>query len=219
MKKTLNIIFIITIIILTKLLLTFSINEIIIKNYKNNIYNDKLIKSLYILNINQPYIAYYNNGNIDYKNNNFNDAIDKYNKALNKKPPQKKVCDIRINLSLAIIKTIQPTDINIALEKLENARNNLYNNNCANPINNSGYSKKAEKLEEEIKKLEKLLNNNNAPSTNEQEETETENPKKEYEKIEKEIKQNQKEANANRQSELETYEHLEQYEYYSGKKW
>ena len=62
MKKILKIIFIILLIILIKLILSFSINEIIILNYNNKVYNKTLIKILYILNFNQPYIAYYNEG-------------------------------------------------------------------------------------------------------------------------------------------------------------
>ena len=38
------------------------------------------------------------------KKEKYNEAIRKYNQAINKKPPKNKICDIRINLSLAMIK-------------------------------------------------------------------------------------------------------------------
>lgn len=109
MKKIIKTILIILIIILTKLIFSYTVNEILIWNYKNKNYNSILIKTLYILNFNQPYIKYYNDGNILYKKEKYNEAIRKYNQAINKKPPKNKICDIRINLSLAMIKKeIQP---------------------------------------------------------------------------------------------------------------
>lgn len=221
MKKTLKIFFAILLIILVKLLLSFTINEIIIVNYKNNVYNTNLIKTLYLFNFNQSYIAYYNDGNILYKNNNFEKAIDKYEKAIDRKPPQKKVCDIRINLSLAMIKTIDTTNSNDAFDKLEEAKNNLYNNNCANPTDDSGSSKEAEEFEEEIKKLEEQLENgtDDNSSSNDNQEDDSNDEKDEYSDIEQEIKENEKKANSSRQSDITNYENLDDYEYYSGKRW
>ena len=90
MKKILKITLIKLLLILIKLILSFSINEIIIRNYNNSIYNSTLIKSLYILNITEPYIAYYNEGNILYKKENYKEALNKYNKALKKIHQRKK---------------------------------------------------------------------------------------------------------------------------------
>ena len=72
MKKLLKILLIPLFIILMRLVLSFVINEIIIYNYQRNRYNETLIKTLYLLNINQPYIVYYNEGNILYKNEEYN---------------------------------------------------------------------------------------------------------------------------------------------------
>lgn len=122
------------------------------RNNLNDTNNKTLVKALYLFNFNQPYIAYYNDGNILYKTEKYDQAIKKYQKALTKNPPQKRVCDIRINLSLAIIKKIDYTNYETAFNELEEAKNNLYNNNCASATDSSGNSQDAEKLEEEIKK-------------------------------------------------------------------
>lgn len=211
--------FIFLLLLLTKFILSFSINEIIIWNYSNKIYNSILIKTSYVFNFHQSYIAYYNDGNILYKKGNYTEAIEKYNKAISKNPPSKKVCNIRINLSLVIIKNITSNDYKIIYGQLEEAKNNLYNNNCANSIDNSGYSQDAEKLEEEIKNLQDQLNNNsNNKSDNSQNQEKSKNGK-DYSDIEEELKKIEREANANRQSNMTIYENMSDYSYYSGKKW
>ena len=222
MKKIINIIPIILLIFLFKLACSFTINEIIIKNYNNGLYNSALIKTLYTFNFNQPYIVYYNEGNILYKKENYYEAIEQYNKALGKKPPHKKACDIRINLTLATIKTINSNEYKTIYNDLEDAKNILYENNCASPTDNSGYSQDAEKLEEEIKELQKQLNNNsnnNSNNSQENEENEENENEENYEDIEKQLKEIEKKANANRQSDLSTYENLGEFSHYSGKKW
>ena len=64
MKKWLKGLLGVLMIILVKLIMAFMVNEIIIYNYNNNIYNLNLVKSLYFLNFSQSYIAYYNDGNL-----------------------------------------------------------------------------------------------------------------------------------------------------------
>ncbi len=219
MKKILKIIFIILLIILIKLILSFSINEIIILNYNNKVYNKTLIKILYILNFNQPYISYYNEGNILYQTENYDKAIEKYNTAIEKKPPQNKICDIRINLSLATIKKINSDNYDTVFSQLEKAKNNLYNNNCAHEFDDNGYSQDAEKLEEEIKNLQnQLSDSSDSNQSNNSQENEKDN-NEDYSDIEEKLKDIEKDANANRQSDLSTYENLNDYSYYSGKRW
>lgn len=218
MKKSLKILLIFLCIILFKFITTYTINEIIIFNYNHNIFNSLLVKSLYIFNFNQSYIAYYNDGNILYQNQKYDIAIKKYQKALEKKPPQNKVCDVRINLSLSIIKQIDTSDYKTAFDQLEEAKSNLYNNNCASQIDNSGYSKDAEQLEEEIKTLQNQLNNS---SNDSQPDNDDDNNKEEEidSNIEEQLKEIEKNSNASRQSDIQDYENLGDYSYYSGKKW
>ena len=88
------------------------INNIIKEDYKKQVYDSKLIKSLYIFNFNQSYIAYYNEGNILYNLEEYGKAKEKYEQALSKRPAKGKVCLIRVNLSLAIIKAIDTNQVN-----------------------------------------------------------------------------------------------------------
>lgn len=216
MKKLFNSIVIILFIVFIKCIISSIINEIIIWNDKKNIYNKNLVKTLYILNIQEPYIAYYNEGNILYKMGKYEQAVSKYEKSLQKNPPKKRVCDIRVNLSLSILKQIDSSYIENAYDDLEKAKRNLYNNNCANERDNNGYSREAEKLEEEIEKLQSQLNDFSKDTSN----TLNEKSKSEESKdIEKELKEIQKNANANRQKEMDTYENMDGSSYYYGKKW
>lgn len=224
MKKKLKLTCIITlIVILAKFIFTFTINEIIILNYNNNVYNTSLIKVLYPFNFSQPYIFFYNNGNLLYKEGKYTEAIEKYKKAIEKKPPQARICDVRINLSLAMIKEIDDSfDYNTTYNQLENAKTNLYNNNCANKKDNSGYSQDAENLEEEIKKLQDELKNSSDTNDKEQENSQEQNQNQEqedYSDIEEELKKIEKNSNSSRQSDMATYENMGDYSYYSGKKW
>jgi tetratricopeptide (TPR) repeat protein len=222
MKKILKLIFVILGIIFVKLVFTFTINEIIIWNFNNNIYNTHLIKIFYPFNFNQSYIVFYNNGNLLYKKGKYTEAIEKYKKSIDKNPPQSRICDVRINLSLSMIKEIDDTfDYKAAYDQLEDAKNNLYNNNCANAIDNSGYSQDAEKLEEEIKKLQDQLNNstNNNKKQDNREQENNKEEQEDYSDIEEELKEIEKQSNANRQSDMTTYENIGDYSYYSGKRW
>ena len=217
MKKVLKILLIPLFIILIRLVLSFMINEIIIHNFNHNKYSSTLIKCLYILNINEPYIAYYNHGNILFMNDDYNGAIEKYEKSLKKHPSKKRVCDIRINLSLAKIKNITTKDPNEIYNLLEEAKKNLYENGCANEFDDSGSSKEAETLENEIKKIQEELENNQEPqngnSNNNQPDSEIDP------KLEEEIRRIQEQASSSRQSDLRDYENMSDYTYYSGRRW
>lgn len=214
MKKLFKIIFCLICIIFIKLVLTFIINGIIIKDYNNQVYDDSLIKTLYVLNFNESYIPYYNHGNILYKTGDYEEAINKYNTALEKFPSKKRVCDIRINLSLSILATI---DINSkdALILLEEAKENLYQDNCVDPNYKNSKSKTAEELEKQIKKMVKEVNKiDTTKESNNKDDNDDQ-----YSHIEKEIIEKEKSANENRQQELNEYENMTDFEYYSGKRW
>ena len=219
MKKIIKILLITILIIFIKLSFTYALNEFIIYNYNNGNYNTKIIKGLYFLNFYQKYIAYYNEGNILYRTSNYEQAIEKYETSLNNNPPKNKVCDIRINLSLAIIKNTDINNKTEALSNLNKAKNVLYENNCANPLNNKGESEKAEKLEDEIKDLEEQIKNNTSQSDPESDPNEQEPTDEELSGIEEELKEKEKQSNAKRQNDLNNYESYGNYSYYTGKKW
>lgn len=209
MRRLLKVLLCLVILLLLRFFLSFVVNEYIIYNYNNKNYKSILINSLYILNINQPYIAYYNDGNISYRLNDYNDAIDHYEKALTKNPPKSKVCDIRINLSLAMIKNINTTDSQLISSYLEEAKKNLYQDNCADENSDNGKSKEAEKLEDEISKIQKQLDNSNKDNNSSSDDS----------KIEEDIKKIQSNARSSREEQMSSYENLGKYSYYSGKPW
>lgn len=209
MRNFLKIICCFLMILFLRFLMSFMINEYIIYNYNKGIYNDKLIKLLYIFNINQPYIAYYNEGNILYQLNDYDNAIKHYDTSLQKNPPKSRVCDIRINLSLALIRNIDSDDSTTIYNQLEAAKENLYKDNCADPFSNNGESSDAEDLEDKITELEKQFNSNSNNTSNETPDS----------NIEEELKNLESTARSSRENELSNYENLGQYSYYSGKSW
>lgn len=222
MKKII-LIFIIPCLILFKLIFTFTTNEIIISKYNNGEYKTGLINYLYFINYPESYIVYYNHGNLLYKDKEYNNAIQKYETSLEKNPPQSKVCDIRINLSLAMVAAIDESNPEEALKILKKARETLYEDNCANEQDNSGESETAEKLEEEIKELEKKTSGEDSgeeeqkdPSNPNQEQKEENNKEKE---IEKELENIQRDANNKRQESIEREDNFKEYEYNNGKRW
>lgn len=195
-------------------------NEIIISLYEKDIYSNELIKSLYLLNFNEPYIVYYNNGNLNFKQKEYDTAIKNYKISLEKNPPKSRVCDIRINLSLATLYNIKATDKDTILAELKKAREYLYENGCANEQDNNGSSEEAEELEEEIKELEKEVSQGSGGNSNSnQQSNENNKPQDNYENIEEQIKEKQNQNNASRSEDLDRSSNMGNYEYYKGKKW
>lgn len=222
MKKILKIFFIIVLVIFIKFLSTYLVNLFIINQYNDNTYNSNIVKYLYFINIDKPYIAYYNDGNINYQKGNYDKALSKYRKALDKNPPIKEKCDIRVNMSLSIIKTINENGSKESIiSELNEALNNLYLDHCADPKDESGVSKEAEKLEEEIKELLKEQensdpDNNNQPNNPNNSPSENNDPD---ESIEEQLREREREANEARQNGLSSYENSHNYQYYTGPTW
>lgn len=220
MKKVVKVSSCLFIVIFIKLCLSFVVNEFIIVNYNKNIYDTKLIKVLYIMNINQSYIVYYNHGNLLYKTNNYDDAILKYEESLKRNPPNGRVCDIRINLSLSLVKKLSLVDDNEKIEILNDAKENLYKDKCANENDDNGRSEEAENLEKEIDELIRNLNNASDDfSSDDKEENDNDNEISSDEKKEEQLKDSQREANKKRQEDLEKYDSLDNYDYNYGKNW
>lgn len=223
MKKTLKITLIFFSLIFIKLIFTYILNEYVILNYNKGNYKENLIEILKILNTNEPYIVYYNEGNLNYKQKEYEKAIENYDKALNKNPKSSRICDIRINQTLSMIKLINSQKQSEKLDLLKQARENLYEDGCANENDNNGKSENAEQLEEEIKDLEEKIKNgesqsngngNNDPNNTEEEIDDTEDSD-----IEQQLEEIEKQANANRQSDLDSLQESGDYHYYSGKRW
>lgn len=184
-------------IICFKQLFHFVYNEYVISQYEKGNY-DVNEDILLFMNCFQPYIAHYNNGNIHYQNRDYEEAITSYEEALTLNPPQEKECAIRINLALAIIKTLkedydQPENIEESIEILNLARDVLLEEECATE-DGDGHSETAETLkkeiEEEIKRLEQIAEEeekksdpNSQGGSNDSKDEEEENLKQELQEI------------------------------------
>ena len=222
MKKIILIIIIFLSLILLKLGSTYLLNEMIIKDYENNKYDNNLINTLYFFNINEPYIVYYNHGNLLYRLERYDEAITKYETSLTKHPKEDRVCDIRINLSLSYIKTINETKPEEALSILKKAKNILYEDNCASEDDDNGKSSKAEELEEEIKKLEEQIesgkDDDSDDGKDDDNDDDNDNPD-ENKNIEEQLKEQQRQNHQSRQEDIDYYNELENNTYYHGKYW
>ena len=167
MKKIIVLILIVLGILILKLTSNYFVNEMLIKEYKNGTYDTKLGETLFFININERYISFYNNGNIQYKLGHYDKATEYYQKALQGHIPSKRICDVRVNLSLSLIKMATEDTID---ELANEALNNLYEDECAikGIENRDGKSEAAEDLEEEILKQggSETSNNDNQDDNN-----------------------------------------------------
>ena len=102
-KKVLIIIIIVCFLIISFIGVKVLINNSYIRNYdKPN--NEVKMLLLSVLNIYEPYVAHYNYGNYYYKEEMYEEAKEKYEKALEYDIPNSRKCDVEINLGLSLIK-------------------------------------------------------------------------------------------------------------------
>ena len=224
MKNALKVTLVLFLLILIKLILSFTLNAIVIFHYNRGSYQKNLISVLKMINTNEPYIVYYNEGNIFYREKEYDKAISNYEISLKKNPPKSRVCDIRINMTLAMIENInfKGADYEI-LNALTKARENLYNEHCADKNDATGESKEAEELEDAIRDLEDEIENPSKSSSgdkdDEEEEKDSDEETKEEKDIEKQLEQINKEAQASRGKDMEQSKNIGNYQYYDGKSW
>jgi len=168
-KKIFIIAYIIITLLVIKLFYNMILNKILISKYNDGEYSEKIAYALTLINYPEGYVAYYNCGNILYQNGDYDGAIEQYKKALKNNIPKRKECSIRINYALSICANVHVDEenkesIESAIEMYKEAVEVLVEDNCAND-DGDGHSKKAQKLkddiEEEIKRLEKLLEEEN----------------------------------------------------------
>ena len=218
MKKILIILISILSLLFLRSTIVYILTENLINNYEEKNYDDSSINTLYLLNFNLSYIDFYNHGNIYYQEKNYNRAIDRYNIALKKNPPEDKVCDIQINLALSILGLMENDN---KKSHLQEAREVLYKNDCAHENDDKGKSKQAEELEEEIKEQEKQNseekpgNSNDDPNNNDSNNTNSTDSN-----IEEQIKNEVKNSTKSRDDELERNENSKDYDFdYKGDRW
>ena len=164
-------------------------------------------KLLYVFNIRDKYIAYYNNGNLYYQTGKYQKALDNYNKALSYNIKERsKICKVRINQSMAMVAVINTNqDRENIKNELIKAKENLYINKCTSSSSISVGKQIGDECEEKIQELIDNLDNASGSS-------------QDYSEVESSIKEEQKQASASRNDELEKYESVGSSDY-AGKKW
>lgn len=225
MKKLFITLWILLITCLLCLIVNFSANETLIKDYKAGIFMENKMAFLGFL---EPYISYYNEGNVYYRKKNFNAAIEAYQNALKRHPSRHRECMIRINLALAMVTPIEPaemtdSDIADAIRILEDAKQILSVHGCAAEDGN-GHNKNAQTLKEDIDRFEEELKemqdtqSENGTKDNESEQS-PEQDVKNKQNIQKQLEEIQKESNKERSQELSETENLNNFDFYHGQTW
>ena len=173
-KKIFAVVYALVIILFARQALNVFYNSYILDRYDDKDYSYNL-NLLLGLNCFEPYIAYFNNGNIYYMNGLYQEAADSYRQALTYVDlPKYRECKVRINLALALIKPLKPVQdyttaesIDEALAVLYEARDVLLDDGCADDFN-TGHSPKAQRLKNEIDELIRQLEearNSNSPQS------------------------------------------------------
>ena len=189
-------------------------------------------------NFTQRYIPFYNQGNVDYQEEDYQTAVYHYEKALQMNPPEPEDCRIRINLVLALLHTIDweeldPDSIDDAKQTLERAKGVLCENGCASSEEYESHCEDAETLKMEMEQLEHSLeevateqeSSSDESAENEEKEEVVQDTQKNQELESKEelLKSRQEEALMGRQSEQDQIEAISDWltseEYYFGDNW
>ena len=113
----------------------------------------------------QLYIYHYNKGNDYYDKGSYEKAIDEYEKALKRYVPDKKECDIRVNLALSMIAPYDLEDFSDITEEerkelieiLKAAIDVLVEDGCAHRDDEDGHDKEAQKLKDELQAIINML--------------------------------------------------------------
>lgn len=231
-KKIIACIYIVMLLIASKLAFTYIYNEFVISKYNDGEY-DVTMKPSFMCNWIQPYIAHYNAGNIHYQNGDYEEAINEYKLAMKREPKSNHKCDIRINMALSMIKQLSEDysskeNLENTIEVLTKARELLIEDACAKD-SEAGHSKEATKLREEIDNILKELNKKQEGGGNsgKDDDDPKDNPNKEEPKNDREqqvidkIKQQQNNAYKDRYNDKRFYEELyEEYgNYFDGPIW
>lgn len=233
MKKILAGIGVIFTVVFICLLVNHISNENMIDDYNNEVYAENKLSYLGFL---QPYIAPYNQGNVEYMKENYGEAIEQYKKALDENPSFERECLIRINMALAMVIPINPEEItqdNVeeTIKLLEDAKEVLLEHGCAHDEDSDGHNEDAQQLKEDIDKFIEQLKRKEEDSSEEEsesseDETQTSNNEESTssdDKKKKELEEQQKKGNKERHKNMRDYGEYESgnggYDLYDGNKW
>ena len=208
------------------------------KNFQDGRMDGSIMETLLLINLPERYLPYYNLGNQAYYRGDYDEAIIRFEQALDRKPglyKEERDCDVRINLALAMLKQIDLSDLSTekkvktVIRQLQAARNVLTEVGCANPAVGiyDGHSEEAEQIKKEIDEMiQKLQEESSSSGDDEQGNQPQEQEKKKGESArEKEIREKmeeQKKESAEARAEAKQYyDYLQEGDEYHfhGKEW
>lgn len=215
-RKSLIRILYVCVIVLTlaflKLFGTFVVNEIFIEKYNKNQYDIGMLKTVMLMNFPESYVAHYNLGNVYYGENRFDEAISEYQEAL-KTVTDDHVCDIRLNLGLAMLVKIDVDSSGIQ-DRLKEIMELLLEDSCAKE-NGGGRHTNAQRLYDEIKKILENGGESDNGGSNSSDGSKND-PDINEEELEQRLRRQAEESSYERNND---YTNGDNYEYYNGKTW
>ncbi len=141
---------------------------LLLADYSNNRMIDKFNEGTYeqnplgFLGFVEPYVNYYNRGNIYYALGQYELAESEYEQAMRSELQERQDCRLRVNYALSMVEQIHPNEIteenlDDVLAILDEARDILCENGCASRDDNSGHFPAAQTLKNEIDEFERQL--------------------------------------------------------------
>lgn len=155
-QKKLLIVVLILLFVAIRLIIRYSTNNTYIKKYNNKEYDLNIVKKLLNLNIQERYIAHFNYGTALYQLEQYEQAKEEFNEAL-KTVPDKRVCDVRVNITLTELKLFkEEEDLDIYIKKIENIQGIVLQDSCATK-DQKGRDQKAQEIYDYLEKLKEQL--------------------------------------------------------------
>lgn len=211
----------------TLLCINYVSNEKFIDRYNDRLYENSRITP--VLGFTQPYIYHYNQGNIYFKNNDYDGAEYEYRRALGYNPSSRYDCSTRINLALSMVRPIDAESVtkenlDEVIEILESAKDVLIENGCAHRDDDDGHNKDAQTLKNEIDDFEDMLrqqvenqqnqqNQGNGGSSSDENDSQSESSTDEEQEqsgsdtLEDQLNDLQKDSLEQRQQEMDEYDY------------
>ena len=196
MKKVLVVIWAVLVIFFICLTVNHVSNEKMINNYENQVYEENKIT---LFGFFEPYIKYYNQGDILYQQGQYKQAEEQFRKALDNGIKGERDCKARINIALSMIAdtdmdNITEDNVDDVISILEDARNVLTEKGCAHESDNAGHNSDAQQLKNDIDKfIEQLRNQENGGGGKDSDSDDPQNPEKDptenFKEKEKKIKE------------------------------
>lgn len=207
MKKILLTIgYFILIIVSSVMIVRYGYNAYLIYQYNRQNYTISATP-LSLLNFTQSYIVFYNQGNLNYQREKYEEAVRDYKMALALHMPEKKECDVRVNMALAMLGTIKDTyddmsQMDVTLQVLMSAKEVLLEDGCAGD-DVVGHDEEAQKLKEEIDKMiEELMNQQSQDSGGEESNQSQDEPEEENDNSQDDEKTREEKEQAQQREEM-----------------